>query len=60
MHHPLNPSVAAVSAGLFAHCTHGMSQSCFVHKEPLGAAFLRRGQFEFYELSSTSANVDKT
>lgn len=32
---------------LFSHNTHGMSHSRFVHEEPLGAAFHRRGQLEF-------------
>lgn len=43
--------------GLFSHSAHGLSQSCFVHKESPGAAFCRRRQLEFYGLSSPSVNV---
>lgn len=55
--HFLDQSKAAMLAGFLSHGAPGISQSCLVHKEPLGAAFHRRGQLEFYGLSSTSVNV---
>lgn len=56
-HPSLDPSVELHKQVLFSHNTHGLSQSCFVHKEPPGAAFCRRSQLEFYGLSGTSVNV---